>query len=134
MKRHILSIFLAFATSFATGLAGYAQVAPGGPPPRPYVVTTTTANNLVGKSTRCTFWGATVNTSVAGYLMLYNATSKPNDGPVTPVAVMQVGVGSSSMQQFVGASLSSGCIIVFSSSGPYTQASATANFLSMQVQ
>ena len=73
-----------------------------------------------------------MTTSVGGYLMTFNATSAPADGAVTPVECIQILANSAAAISWDGAPpdyYSTGIVVVFSSTGPFTKtASATAFF------
>lgn len=73
-----------------------------------------------------------MTTSVAGFLMTFNATSIPANGAVNPVECIQIPAGSAAAISFDGAPpdyYSTGIVAVFSSTGPFTKtASATAFF------
>jgi hypothetical protein len=65
----------------------------------------------------------------AGYLMLFNATTAPADGAVTPVSAYTVAANSTLEMDYSGAALqfATGMVAVFSTTGPFTKtASATA--------
>jgi hypothetical protein len=73
-----------------------------------------------------------MTTSVAGFLMTFNATSIPADGAVRPVECIQISAESAAAISFDGAPpdyYSTGIVAVFSSTGPFAKtASATAFF------
>jgi hypothetical protein len=73
-----------------------------------------------------------MTTSVAGFLMTFNATSIPGNGAVNPVECIQIPANSAAAISFDGAPpdyYSTGIVAVFSSTGPFTKtASATAFF------
>ena len=77
------------------------------------------------------FFGVQVNTTSASeWVMLFNATTAPSDGAVTPVAWWQVNASSTlSVSEMPGLALSTGIVIVCSTTGPFTKtASALCTF------
>ena len=99
------------------------------------IASTSTASSLVAKASACTFYSGSVNAPSAGWLLLYDAAAAPSDGAVTPKAAVQVGANVSASISFtVPAAFSTGCTLVFSSTGPFTQTGATAQIFSAQVK
>lgn len=92
--------------------------------------TTAVASNLVLCSAACNFYGAALTTgAVGGYLMVFNATSAPADGAVTPTICRAIGANSSVEVDYSTSPrrMSTGATAVFSTTGCYTKtASATA--------
>jgi hypothetical protein len=75
-------------------------------------------------------------TSVAGYLLTFNATSAPADGTVAPVECIPVPAGAVGAINF-GAfpdAYSTGIVAVFSTSGPFTKAGSATAFFKWRVQ
>lgn len=74
-------------------------------------------------------WHATTG-AVAGYVMIFNATSAPADGAVTPICCFAVAaLNTVTSMDKVPTTFSTGITMVFSSTGPFTKtASATAFF------
>lgn len=72
------------------------------------------------------------NTTTAGYLMVFNATSAPADGAVTPIYCVGLGIGQSvslTGPANIPVVFSTGITAVFSTTGCFTKtASATAMF------
>ena len=104
----------------------------------PIQATTAGASSLVLSANPCMFLSAFVvgNASAAGWLLVYDSATKPGDGAgQTPFAAIPVTAAgwSSTTPQFVPHPCQNGCTIVCSSTGPYTQTSQTAQFLSGQV-
>jgi nucleoside phosphorylase len=95
------------------------------------VVSSILESNHIMKGSAGTLYSFQANsTSVGGYVMLFNATSAPADGAVTPIKVWQIGA-----QTTLGIgcnpplAFSIGIVLVFSTTGPFTKtASATAYF------
>lgn len=90
------------------------------------------ASNLVLKAAAGTLYGCNVHATVAGFLMIFDATAKPADGAVTPVKVIAMSAGQSFWYSCgAGPALHfvNGVTLVFSTTGPFTlTASATAFF------
>lgn len=100
------------------------------------IASTALESNHVLKASAGTFYSVTVTTGVtAGYVMVFNATSAPADGAVTPLFVSAAPANSTtslSMNGSPGATFSTGIVVVFSTTGPLTKtASATAAFTGM---
>jgi hypothetical protein len=112
----------------------------GGPAIAP-ITSTSAEDSHVFVSGSCTLYSISVVIgATSGWVMLFNATSKPANGAVTPARVWPVASDGTSgyLHEGFGAdsalSLSTGCTLVFSTTGPLTlTASATAVF-SAQVQ
>ena len=74
--------------------------------------------------------------TVAGYYMLFDATSAPADGAVTPLAVINVGAGetvSFSYPPFFPLSFATGLVGVFSTNGPFTKTASATAYMSGRV-
>jgi hypothetical protein len=94
-------------------------------------VTTGVASSLVLKASAGTLYGAYVTTvATGGYFMVFNATTAPADGAVTPQQVIVAPANSTVAISFNGSpneTYTTGITLVFSSTGPFTKtASATA--------
>lgn len=121
-------------------LPGYLQAAgcPSLSPCYQYQATpvnsSTTEANHVLKTSAGTLFGLSVTSSVSGYVLIYNATSAPTDGAVTPIACYYLSSGPGTLGiAFTPFPLkfSTGITVVFSTTGCFTQtSSATAFFLS----
>lgn len=98
------------------------------------VPSTTTESSHVLKASAGNLYGWCATTGgTAGFVMLFNATSAPGDGAVTPAeAPTQIAANSTVCRSFGPGppeAYSTGITIVFSSTGPFTKtASATAAF------
>lgn len=97
------------------------------------VVSTAAESNHVLKNAAGNLYSVYATTgAAAGYLMVFNATSAPVDGAVTPIHCIPVGAGSTAGLSFAGGppeSFSTGITAVFSTTGCFTKtASATAFF------
>ena len=103
----------------------------------PVTASTALSSNQVLKASAGTFFGANVNTSSATkYVMLFNATSLPSNGAVTPVAFWQVGSPQTlSISEIPGLSMSAGIVLGCSTTGPLTlTATIDCNFGAGAVQ
>lgn len=95
------------------------------------VVSTSAESNHVICSGACNLYGWLVtNGATPGYVMVFNATSAPSDGAVTPTMCVSVPSANSSVSYNNGtlpSRYSTGVTIVFSTTGCFTKtASATA--------
>jgi hypothetical protein len=89
------------------------------------------ASSLVLNAAACSLFGFQVNTTTAaGWVMLFDATSAPVDGAVTPKKWWQIGPNSTlGIDSLPPLSMLTGAVLVFSTTGPFTKtASATAAF------
>ena len=101
---------------------------------------TAAAASLVLATGPCQFFSATcvANASVAGWFLIYDAATVPADGagqkPFSAIPVSAGGVVSASVCLF-GHPCQNGCVLVFSTTGPFTQTTTGGNaqFLSGQV-
>ncbi len=76
-------------------------------------------------------------TTTAGFCMLFDSTTAPSDGSVTPYAVINVAANSTtSFNLATGHSMpfTTGIVGVFSSTGPFTKTGSATAFLSARVQ
>lgn len=91
--------------------------------------------NHVLKASAGTLYSLAVATpAAAGYLMVFNATSAPSDGAVTPVFCQQIAASTGLTLAWVTpASYSTGITVVYSSTGCLTKTAANAFFM-WQVQ
>ena len=83
------------------------------------------------KASAGNLYAITITTgATAGYLMIFNATSAPIDGAVTPAYCLQMPANmSSAVEWSIPARFATGITAVFSSTGCFTKtASATAAF------
>lgn len=97
------------------------------------IVSASVESNHVLKASAGTLYGLDVTTgAAAGYVMLFNATSAPGDGAVTPIKAWVVSANSSLGISYIPGpplAFSTGITAVFSTTGPFTKtASATAFF------
>lgn len=94
--------------------------------------TTAVASSQVLKASAGTLYGGAVTATVAGYLLIFNATSLPANGAVTPVKCLSVPAGqtvSFSADAGTAWTFSTGITLGYSTTGCYTlTASATAFF------
>jgi hypothetical protein len=78
-----------------------------------------------------------LTTSVAGYLMTFNATSVPADGAVTPVECIQIPANGAAAISWDGAppdNYSTGIVAIFSTTGPFTKTASATAFFKWRVQ
>ena len=95
------------------------------------VVSASAESNHVLKGSAGNLYGVAVTPTVAGYLMVFNATSAPADGAVTPTECVAVPANATVSLTFsvIPEAYSTGITAVFSSTGCFTKtASATAFF------
>lgn len=94
--------------------------------------TTVAAGSLVLKASAGNLYGVSICTGgSAGYLMVFNATSAPADGTVTPAKVYVIAANASAEYRFnPPLRLSTGCTLVFSTTGPFTKTISATAFLS----
>jgi hypothetical protein len=93
--------------------------------------TATAAGSLVVKASPGNLYGYNVVSGAsAGYLMLFDATSAPADGVVTPKGVMVVPANSSLVvDRSVPVRFTTGIVMVFSTTGPFTKTVSATAFL-----
>lgn len=100
------------------------------------IVTAAAGSDLVVKASAGNFYGFSLTTgATAGYALVFNATSAPANGAVTPVKCLVVGQNST-----IGASfeppirLDTGIVVSFSSTGCFTKTSSATAFISGQAE
>lgn len=100
------------------------------------VSSTAAESSHILKSSAGTIYSLTVTTgATAGYVLVFNATSAPSDGSVTPSDCVSVSAGASTgITWSPPLSLSTGITVVFSSSGCFTKTASATAFFSGQVQ
>lgn len=93
--------------------------------------TSTTLSSSQVIATNKTLTGFAVTTAAAGYVMVFNATSAPVDGAVTPALCFYTSGAPGSVAFAVNTYFSTGIVLVYSSTGCLTKtASAQAIFMS----
>ena len=97
-------------------------------------ITTVQSSSALASSqlvaTNKTLVGTAITTTAAGYLMIFNATSAPADGAVTPVFCFYTSGAPGSVSYALNTYFSTGITLVYSSTGCFTKtASATAMFM-----
>lgn len=98
------------------------------------VVSTAVESSHILKASAGNFYGACVTTgATAGFMMVFNATSAPADGAVTPTEWIQIAANSTACLSYGSGppnAYATGITLVYSSTGPFTKtASATAAFV-----
>jgi hypothetical protein len=93
--------------------------------------TSAAADNLVIKASAGNLYSAYVTATTAGYFMLFNATTEPADGSVTPVHCAYVPANSSVSLYYgdIPEAFGTGITAVFSSTGCFTKTGANAAFI-----
>lgn len=73
-----------------------------------------------------------VTTNAAGWLLLFNATTVPADGAVAPVKAYQIPANTTFRARYDpgGLAFNTGCVAVFSTTGPFTKTANASAFLS----
>lgn len=101
------------------------------------VVSSTAESSHVLKAGAGTLYGLDVTTgAAAGYVMLFNATSAPADGAVTPIKAWVVSANSSLGVSFIPGpplAFSAGITATFSTTGPFTKTASSTAFFSGEV-
>lgn len=101
------------------------------------VATSALASNQVAKGSAGNLYGFSGNSTAAGYWMVFNLTSAPSDGAVTPVYCYAYPVANQPFGASWGnypAVMSTGITIVFSTTGCFTKTASATAFISSQVQ
>lgn len=98
------------------------------------IVSGAVESNHVLKASAGNFYGACITTgATAGFMMVFNATSAPADGAVTPTEWLQIAANATACLSYGSGppnAYATGITLVFSSTGPFTKtASATAAFV-----
>lgn len=101
----------------------------------PIVATTASAQSLVLKNSACNLYGFSATCSLAGYVMLFDATSAPADGTVQPKRAYPVSANTSIEIGFLpGVRMTNGAVLVISTTGPFTKTTgASVNHLAGEV-
>jgi hypothetical protein len=99
------------------------------------VVSAAAESSHVLKASAGNLLSLTVSSSLSGgWLMIFDATSAPADGTVTPKYVWQISGQSASVAWPNPAAFATGIVVVFSSTGPFTKTTSSTAFFSGQVQ
>jgi hypothetical protein len=97
------------------------------------IKSTTTESSKVLKNNPGNLIGLAATTTTSGYIMLYDATSVPADGATTPLWCQPL-YTAGTWGWITPLQFTTGIVVVFSTTGPFTKtASATATFYA-QVQ
>lgn len=102
-------------------------------PPITPVVTPALAGSLIIAAAPTSLMSIDIATGgVPGWLMLFNQTTVPADGVVTPLKAYPVAANSSLRVRFNpgGLAFSVGCVAVFSTTGPFTKTLNASAFIS----
>ncbi len=99
------------------------------------VVTSVAASSKVLSAAACNLHGVNVTSgAVAGYALIYNLSAAPIDGTVTPVKTYALAANSSLEVGFDPPLLmSTGAVVAFSSTGPFTQTLSATAFIGGEV-
>ncbi len=83
------------------------------------------------KTSAGTLYSIYVTASSAGFLMVFDATTAPADGPVTPVDVIQCASNATTVLDYTATPLPfvNGLVAVFSSTGPFVKTANPVAFL-----
>lgn len=95
-----------------------------------------TESSHILKTGAGTLFGLSVTSSAAGYILIYNATSVPSNGAVTPVACYYLSSGPGTLGIAFAPfplTMSTGITAAFSTTGCFTQTLSTTAFFSAQV-
>ena len=138
MKRLALALWLVFAASAAQ--AQQNCLVPPAAPATP-VVASSAENTAGGKILKaapgCLLALYVVNSTTAGYLMVFNSTTIPADGAVTPIHCIPIGASSYQWINFAPMPpewYSAGISIAFSTTGCFTKTVSAALFMRGLVQ
>jgi hypothetical protein len=100
------------------------------------VATTVAASSIVARTTPGGFMSAYGENAAAaaGWLMAFDATAVPADGAVTPLAICHAAAASGcTIDMSPGVPVTTGLVVVWSSTGPFTKTAATA-YIQVQYQ
>lgn len=129
LKLALALSLLAFATP---ALAQQNCVVPPGGPATPVVSAAAEGGHVLKASPGCLLAVYVTISSTAGYLMVFNSTTVPADGAVTPIECIQVAASTSIGLNFAPQPpewYSTGIAVAFSTTGCFTKTvSATAFF------
>ena len=122
------------AGSGPCGTAGSPISVTGGGTPVAPTVTPAVASSVVLKASPGTLYGLSATLgATAGYVMVFDATSAPADGAVTPKYCWAVPAnGSLAMGWPTAAAFATGIVAVFSSTGCFTKTASATAFLTGQ--
>jgi hypothetical protein len=101
------------------------------------VANSAVASAVIGKASAGNLFGYNITTGAsAGYAMVFNATTAPADGAVTPVKCVAVAANTSFIDNFRGAPIynSTGSVVVFSTTGCFTKTASATAFISVDVK
>lgn len=99
------------------------------------VATSALASSLVLKAGAGSLYSIDCCPTLNGFLMLFDATSAPADGAVTPKWVLPMVAANGFALAFnAPMTFSTGIVAVFSSTGPFTKTASAAAFISGQAQ
>jgi len=99
------------------------------------VVTTVAAGSLVLKASSGNLYSVNITSGAsAGYLMLFNSTTAPADGTVTPIKVMPIAANAGLVVNFnPPIRFGTGITAVFSTTGPFSKTISATAFISGDV-
>jgi len=117
--------------SGVTALCSFGSTSPVTPAP-----TSAAVSCQVAKASAGTLFAATLYSSVSGWFLIFNATSAPADGAVTPIEFLRYPTADVTMGYTAspGLTASTGIVICFSTTGPYTKTASATATISSKVQ
>lgn len=96
---------------------------------------TTTESSHVFCAAACTVYSLNVQSCPSGdWLLLFNATSAPSDGSVTPAGYWQLGSTGVAFSWVAPLKMTTGAVTVCSSTGPFTKTAVSGAAFTGQVQ
>lgn len=100
------------------------------------VATTAAVSCQVAKSSAGSLLASTLYSSVSGWFLVFNATSAPADGAVTPIEFLRYPTADVTMGYSASPPLAAGTgiTICFSTTGPYTKTASATATISAKVQ
>ena len=99
--------------------------------------TTAVSSALVGKASPGTLYGVNVTAgATAGFVMVFNATSAPADGAVTPSRCIPLAANTGIELNYrsIPVYFGTGITVVFSSTGCFTKTTSATAFISVDVK
>ena len=135
VKTQVMQLDFGGASANAESLVAVGNPLPVSPPALASVATSVAASSLVLKGSAGNLFSLMATATVSGWLLLFDATSAPADGTVTPKWAYPILAGGALNMAWLNPLVfATGVTVVFSTTGPFTKTASATAFISGQVQ
>lgn len=135
VKTQVVQLDFGGASTNAESLHSASNPLPVNPIALPAQVTSIAAASLIMKAAPGSLYSLMATSTSAGWIMLFDATSAPTDGTVTPKWVYPLITTNAALNMAWINPLvfTTGIVAVFSTTGPFTKTASASAFISGQI-